>query len=195
MGKIFYIMGKSATGKDTVYNRLLEDKALGLKTVVLYSTRPIRSGEVDGVTYHFRTIPWYEEQEKTGKIIESRVYQTMLGPWYYFVMDDGQIDLEGNNYLMIGTPAAYTKMRAYFGEEVVVPLYLAIDDAERLHRAWRRECGQKKPRFDEMCRRYLADEEDFSEEKLAAAGITGRYRNDDVDKCCEQVKAVIRALL
>lgn len=191
MGKIFYVMGKSATGKDTVFNRLLEDKSLSLKTVVLYSTRPIRAGEVDGVTYHFRSIPWYEEQERAGKVIESRVYPTMLGPWYYFTMDDGQIALDRDSYLMIGTPEAYIKMKAYFGEEAVVPIYLEIDDGERLRRAWARECGQKNPRFDEVCRRYLADEVDFSEEKLTEAGITLRFCNDDVDKCSEAVKDYI----
>ncbi|MBQ4564564.1 MAG: guanylate kinase [Lachnospiraceae bacterium] len=195
MGKIFYVMGKSATGKDTVYNRLLEDPTLPLKTVVLYTTRPIRVGETDGVTYHFRDIPWFKEQEKTGKVIESRVYPTMLGPWYYFTMDDGQIDLTKNSYLMIGTPEGCVKMRAYFGEEPIVPIYLSIDDGERLRRAWARECNQKKPRFDEVCRRYLADEEDFAPDKLLEAGITRTFCNDDVDTCCEQVKAMIRERL
>lgn len=195
MGKIFYVMGKSATGKDTVYNRLLEDPTLPLKTVVLYTTRPIRVGEENGVTYHFRDIPWFLEQEKAGKVIESRMYPTMLGPWYYFTMDDGQIDLENQNYLMIGTPEGCVKLRAYFGEEPIVPIYLEIDDGERLRRAWARECGQKKPRFDEVCRRYLADEEDFAPEKLTEAGITEVFYNDDVERCCEQVKAKIRELM
>ena len=195
MGKIFYLMGKSATGKDTVYNHLLEDADLPLKTVILYTTRPIRVGEVDGVTYHFRDIPWYQEQENSGKVIESRVYPTMLGPWYYFTMDDGPIDLEKDSFLMIGTPEGCVKMRAYFGEEAIVPIYLEIDDGERLRRAWARECGQKKPRFDEVCRRYLADEVDFAEDKLLEAGITERFYNDDVDRCCAQVEAKIRKLI
>lgn len=195
MGKIFYLMGKSATGKDTVYNRLLEDESLPLKTVVLYTTRPIRVGETNGVTYHFRDIPFFLEQEKAGKVIESRVYPTMLGPWYYFTMDDGQIDLENHSYLMIGTPEGCVKMRDYFEGDVMVPIYLEIDDGERLRRAWARECGQKNPRFDEVCRRYLADEADFSEEMLAAARITQRFRNDDVDTCCESVKKLICGLL
>lgn len=191
MEKIFYLMGKSATGKDTVYSRLLEDKSISLKTVVLYTTRPIREGETDGEAYYFRDIPWYLEQEKSGRVIESRVYPTMLGPWYYFTLDDGQIDLKRNSYLMIGTPEAFVKMREYFGAEVMVPIYLEIDNGERLRRAWERERRQKNPRFDEVCRRYLADEADFAEEKLDAAGITHRFRNDDVDRCCGQIRELI----
>ena len=53
MGKIFYILGKSSTGKDTIYKRILNDKSLGLESVVLYTTRPIRDGEIPDVTYHF----------------------------------------------------------------------------------------------------------------------------------------------
>ena len=89
-GKIFYLLGKSASGKDTVYDRLLQDASLCLKPVVIYTTRPIRTGETDGVTYHFRNIPFYKQYENDIHLIESRVYETMLGPWYYFTIDDGQ---------------------------------------------------------------------------------------------------------
>lgn len=44
MGKIFYIMGKSSSGKDTIYRRLLEDKELELRNIILYTTRPMRQG-------------------------------------------------------------------------------------------------------------------------------------------------------
>ena len=50
MGKIFYVMGKSASGKDTIYKELRE-RIPELKTVVLYTTRPIRAGETNGVEY------------------------------------------------------------------------------------------------------------------------------------------------
>lgn len=54
MGKIFYIMGKSSSGKDTIYSRLLEDSQLGLSRIVLYTTRPMREGEQEG-----RGVPFY----------------------------------------------------------------------------------------------------------------------------------------
>ena len=52
MGKIFYLMGKSASGKDTIYKEVRE-RLPELKTIVIYTTRPIRQGERDGVEYHF----------------------------------------------------------------------------------------------------------------------------------------------
>ena len=53
MGKIFYIMGKSASGKDRIYSLLAAHKELNLKTLILYTTRPIRAGEQDGKNYYF----------------------------------------------------------------------------------------------------------------------------------------------
>ena len=60
MGKIFYIMGKSSSGKDTIYENLLGREGLSLHPLIMYTTRPIRAGETDGVQYHFVT----EEQLK-----------------------------------------------------------------------------------------------------------------------------------
>ena len=53
MGRIFYIMGKSASGKDHVYETLMQEKQLSLAPLVLYTTRPIRSGETEGKEYFF----------------------------------------------------------------------------------------------------------------------------------------------
>lgn len=52
MGKLFYIMGKSASGKDTIYQRLLRNPEFSLERLVIYTTRPIRDGELDGREYH-----------------------------------------------------------------------------------------------------------------------------------------------
>ena len=65
MGKIFYVMGKSASGKDTIYKKLLE-RFPGLKTVVTYTTRPIRDGETEGVEYHFTSVPQLEQMKTEG---------------------------------------------------------------------------------------------------------------------------------
>ena len=53
MGKIFYMMGKSSSGKDTIFKEILKKKELNLHQIVLYTTRPARANETDGVQYHF----------------------------------------------------------------------------------------------------------------------------------------------
>ena len=151
MGKIYYLMGKSSSGKDTMFKKLIEDKELALKTIVGYTTRPMREGETEGIEYHFVDEDTMKSLENEGRVIERRSYGTVHGVWNYFTVDDG----------------------------------------ERLQRALDRERTQDKPRYAEMCRRFLADEKDFSEENIARCGINKRYENDDLGKCFEEIKNVI----
>ena len=165
MGKIYYIIGKSSSGKDTIFKELLA-RIPQLKRVVPYTTRPVREGEKNGVEYFFTDEEQVQKLEQAGRIIELRAYDTACGVWKYFTADDGQIDLEAGNYLMIGTLEAYEKMIQYYGAEKIIPLYIEVEDGERLSRALARERQQAQPKYKELCRRFLADEEDFSEEKL-----------------------------
>lgn len=196
MGKIMFIMGKSSSGKDTVYRRLCEDEELGLKTVIMYTTRPKRAGELDGKEYFFRDEEFVSESEKNGKIVELRAYNTIEGVWKYFTLNDEQIDItSSNNYIVIGTLEAYNKYCQYFGKNNIMPIYIQVDNGERLTRALLREKMQDNPKYEEMCRRFLADEQDFAEDNLAQAGVHKRYTNDDLDICLKSIKQdIIKAI-
>ena len=191
MGKIFYMMGKSSSGKDTVYKEIRKELP-ELKTLTLYTTRPMREGEKDGVEYYFVSNEILEQYGEEGKIIELRTYQTVYGDWKYATIDDGQIHLTGSDYLMIGTLESYMKMKAYYGQENLVPLYIEVEDGLRLERALARERMQDVPNYAELCRRYLADRQDFSEEKIAEAGILKRYENIDFDACCREIVRAVK---
>lgn len=194
MGKIFYIMGKSASGKDRIYSILSKEESLGLKRLVLYTTRPIRAGEENGREYYFTDENKLEEFRKTNRLIESRAYNTVHGVWTYFTADDGQINPQGADYLGIGTLESYEKMKEYYGEETVCPIYIQVEDGERLQRALFRERQQENPRYAELCRRFLADQEDFSEENILAAGIRFRFENDDLDNCVGNIIKYIKSM-
>ncbi len=194
MSKIFYLMGKSASGKDTIFKKIKE-AIPELQTIVIYTTRPIREKETDGVEYYFVDEPRLRELQKEGKVIELREYDTVHGVWHYFTVDDGQFDAECN-YLAIGTPESYRAMREYLGEDKLVPIYIEVDDGVRLERALKRERKQAQPKYKEMCRRFLADAEDFSEENLALAGITNRYVNtEEIDDCVDEIVLGIKEKL
>lgn len=187
MGRIYYLLGKSATGKDTLYKEILKRRPK-LRTVTMYTTRPIREGETDGVEYFFTGREELERQLASGKVIESRTYQTIAGPWTYYTVDDGQFDVaDDESCLMIGTLESYEKMCAYFKAGKMVPVYIEVPDGIRLLRAVKREENQKKPNYREVCRRYLADEKDFSEENLERLGLTKRYQNTDMEMCVEEI--------
>ena len=184
MGKIFYLMGKSSSGKDTMFKKLIEDKALGLKTIVGYTTRPMREGERDGVEYFFVDEEKMLSLEAEGKVIERRSYNTVHGIWSYFTVDDGQVNLDSDDkYLLIGTLESYEKVRNYYGKENLIPLYISVDDGLRLQRALDRERQQDNPKYAEMCRRFLADEADFSKENIDRCEITVSYENVDLESC------------
>ena len=157
MSKIYVVMGKSSSGKDTIYKMLLSDKELNLKTITVYTTRPKREGEREGVEYHFVDEKKMMDLEALGKVVERRSYDTVYGVWNYFTVDDEQIDLKNNDYIVIGTLESYEKIRDYYGFSVVCPIYIEVDDGDRLIRAISREKEQDNPKYEEMCRRFLAD--------------------------------------
>lgn len=193
MGKIFYLIGKSCAGKDSIYNILKDDKELDLVPVIRYTTRPIRDGEIDGVNYHFVDMDGYGSLKASGKIIEEQVYHTVHGDWYYFTADDGCIDIEKNSYLAIGVLESFAGTREYFGTGNVIPLYIELDDGERLQRALARERLPENGRYAEMCRRFLADDKDFSEERIRQLGIkdSERFENDDLKECAGRIRTWI----
>lgn len=193
MGKIYCVMGKSSSGKDTVYKKLKEQYK-EFRLIVPYTTRPIREGEKDGVEYYFVDPEQFRAMKEDGKVIESRSYNTKCGIWTYFTADDGQIDLSAADYLLIGTLVSYQALRKYFGEEAIVPVYLEVEDGLRLARALERERRQEKPKYAEMCRRFLADEEDFSEENLIKSGITERFGNEDFTECLNKIQRYIEEI-
>lgn len=195
MSKLFCVMGKSASGKDTLFRRLVEDPDLGLHTVVPYTTRPIRAGEQEGVTYHFVDEAGYQALKCAGKIIEDRAYETVHGLWRYFTADDGQIDLKDGNYMVIGTLEAYRQMLDYFGPEVMVPIYVEVPDGLRLSRALERELSQAQPKYAEMCRRFLADCNDFSEDKIKDCYIAKRYVNIELEQVFLEIKKDVENIL
>ncbi len=184
-------MGKSATGKDTLYKELLKKKDLGIKPVISYTTRPIREGEKEGTEYHFVEKDTYEKLKQEGKVIEYRDYNTVHGVWSYFTVNDSQFQGE-ENVLLINTLEGYEQFVSYFGKEKVIPLYIELEDGMRLSRALRREQTQKEPKYQELCRRFLADSEDFSEDKLTKLGIKERYENRNMRRCLAKLIENIR---
>ncbi|MDD2968514.1 MAG: guanylate kinase [Lachnospiraceae bacterium] len=191
MGKIFYIIGKSSSGKDTIFKKLLEDQDLNLKTIVSYTTRPIRDGEENGVEYYFVDENVVKRAEKDGTLIELRSYHTCHGNWMYFTLADHQIDFTSSDYIMIGTLESYLSLRDYFGKDKVIPILIELDDGIRLQRALDREKCQENPKYQELCRRFLADASDFSTEKIDHAGITRSFYNDDLNRCMREIKEYI----
>ena len=152
MHKIVFIMGKSSSGKDKIFKKLIADEELKLNTIVMYTTRPMRQGESDGAEYYFVSDDTAAKMEAEGRIIEIRAYHTVHGIWKYFTLDDGQIDINKGKYIVIGTLEAYEKFCDHYGKEHLMPIYIDVEDGIRLTRALAREKKQEHPKYAEMCR-------------------------------------------
>lgn len=195
MGKLIVLMGKSASGKDTIYNLLKADESLDLQQIVPYTTRPQRAGEKDGEAYHFVTEEEFNVLLEKGRVIEHRSYHTIHGLWRYFTVEDEQFDLTAHSYLLIGTLEAYVSIVAHFGQEHVVPVMVTLDDGLRLERALSREREQEHPKYEELCRRFLADSADYAQEKVAAAGISRIFENHSSEATAVEISAYIKEQL
>ena len=136
-----------------------------LKPITLLTTRPPRQGEVNGREYYFISQNQMDDLDRNNKLVERRDYETIAGIWSY-ATGANEFNLEQFSYLVAGTWVMYQKYLNYFGPEVLVPCYFELDDGTRLERALRREKETETRNYLEMCRRYLADAQDFTQEKI-----------------------------
>ena len=133
-------------------------------------------------------------KEEAETIIEYRTYNTIYGPWTYATIKDTQFENK-KDLLMEGTLESYNAVKKYFEKESnidVIPIYIQVDDGVRLERALKREKEQANPKYEEMCRRFLADSADFSEDKIKESGITKRFENINLEDCVKEIIKYIK---
>ena len=191
MGTLFCILGKSSVGKDTLFKSIVEDEAIGIAPIIPHTTRPKRESEVDGIHYHFVSEPFMEQLERENKIIEKRQYDTVNGVWHYFT---AAFDIASDqNFITITTPYALGKLAQKVGKENIAVVYLQADDNVRLARSIARESREKQPNYSEVCRRYLADEEDFKSANLFCGFTLFTIdANQDPAACLSQFKDILK---
>ena len=186
--RIFCLVGKSASGKDTLYARILE-RHPELFPVIPYTTRPRRTDEIEGQNYCFVTEEQLRQYEARGQVIEKREYHTVQGLWTYFTP---RFPLDQDRLLITTLEGARALMDVY-GPQAVRVAYLHVDDRTRLLRCMDREERQERPDYTELCRRFLADQSDFAADKLVQ--FPNLYRIDTgsgVEECLEQWEALYR---
>lgn len=163
LNKIVFFIGPSSSGKDTFFSRCLEKYQVN--PIILLTSRPMREGEKDGREYHFINQEKMDLLDAKNKLIERRDYQTKYGVWSY-ATGMNQIDLNEYSYLTPNTWEGYCKFLKIYSKESLIPIYFELDEGVRLQRALGRERKLKNPKYDEMCRRFLADNNDFRKEYL-----------------------------
>lgn len=193
--KIFYILGKSASGKDTIFTELLNNSPLKLGRILMYTTRPMRDNETPGKEYEFVLKEAFLHMFNNKDVAEYRTYYTAHGAWTYFT-PVSELDLSHGSKLGIGTLASYTALKQILGDKII-PIYIEVDNDIRFLRAFMREQNKSVPDYFELCRRYVADEQDFSEMELNNAGISVRFQNNSkhIKECKDNIIRYIQGFL
>lgn len=143
------LAGKSCAGKDTIQKELIK---MGMQSVVSYTTRPPREGEVDGVTYHFITKEEFLEKEEQGFFAETVSYNVASGDeWRY---GSAVQDLTDDKVIIVN-PHGLRQLKKIKSLNPVV-FYITAGEETIWNRL--RERGDDAA---EARRRFKADDEDF----------------------------------
>lgn len=126
--KIFCICGYSASGKDSLTNRV--SKELNIPTLVSHTSRPMREGEKEGLSYYFTDNRFFEKHE--DEFIEQRKYETTHGLWRYG-LHKSELD-NITNGLFIVDRQGYEEMCNKLGEENVISIFIEVPEKELRHR-------------------------------------------------------------
>lgn len=169
------LMGKSASGKDTVVRKLIEQKEY--KRIITWTTRPMRPGEKEGITYHYTSEDDFKKKIKEGFFVEWKSYETVNGTWYYGTALDDIMGARGDDYrIIILTPEGYKRLSSFCSHLVginLLSIYLDVDTKVIRERLIQR--GDDKKEAD---RRIKYDKKDFKEiEKIADVIIENNHRD------------------
>ena len=100
---ILILIGKTSSGKTLIKEKLIEKGFAGITT---YTSRPMRKGEKQDVTYHFISDKDFKQKINEGFFAEWKSYITADGVWYYGTALE---DLKNGEYnsVIILTPDGY----------------------------------------------------------------------------------------
>lgn len=156
MRKIFAVMGKASTGKDTLTKMLSE--TLELPIALSFTTRPMRVGEKQGVEYNFISDDDFWDLHGCDLLAEYTSYEVASGEtWHYGLTKE---ELEKAEYvLVIVNPDGFKQLTEIYGDKVCSILIDAPADV-RIKRYLDRDAVTEE-KAEECCRRFLADQKDF----------------------------------
>lgn len=157
--KIVILTGMSASGKDSIYKKLIKSGFVGLIT---NTTRPQRVNEIDGVDYNFLSQNQFFDLINNGNMIEYRKYNTEFGVWYYGSSAEN-VNLNKHDYVIILTLDGAEAWVNHFGAENCIVFYIDCPKSIREERANKRGSFNQS----EWNRRVITDKQDFAAEKVA----------------------------
>lgn len=130
--RIFIIVGPSGSGKDTM-GAFLKEK--GIPELVSHTTRKIRKGEEDGVSYHFITKEEIDE-------IDMAETSNYAGNFYGLARDEISNKLSSYSYVFAITDInGMEQVKDIYGG-MVIPIFISVDKSDMIERMTER--GDRK---------------------------------------------------
>lgn len=146
------IIGKTASGKDTIVKQLTEKH--GFKRIVTTTTRPMRAGEKEGISYNFISEADFLQKIENGYFAEWKSYDTEFGKWYYGTSVTNICSAD-NKSIVILTPAGFRDVKKIV-KNGLTSIYIYANNETIKNRLIKR--GDDK---NEAQRRLEHDNEDF----------------------------------
>lgn len=166
------ILGKTNSGKDSIVNKLVNEH--GFKRAITYTTRPMRDGEIQDVTYHFITDEEFDKKVNEGFFAEYKTYKTAFGVWKYGSSKESYIKSD-NKTVIILTPDGYRDILETLDEKPTA-IYIYANNQTIKERLKKR--GDNK---EEAERRLIHDNEDFKGVENMVDKIVYNNRSNNID--------------
>lgn len=174
------LLGKSASGKDTVVNNLIHNY-YGYEKIITWTTRPMRPGEKQDLTYHFTDDEDFEEKIEEGFFAEWKKYNSVFGTWYYGTAVE-DVTKDTDDKVIILTPNGYEDIKEYINKEDVLSVYLD-SSVKTLYKRLKFRGDNPK----EIKRRLLHDIKDFKGIKNKV-NVVIKNNTRDLDELTELIK-------
>ncbi len=180
-GILFVMSGPSGTGKGTICEKLLSNEENDVFLSVSSTTREIRKGEVDGVTYNYTTVDKFKEMIANGEMLEYAMYSGN----YYGTPKKTVEDMlsAGKNVLLEIEPQGALKIKEIFPEAVlmfIVPPSMAVLKGRLEDR------GRETP--EQIIERMEVAKWEFNQ----SPKYNYIFVNDDLDECVREVEETMR---
>ena len=175
---ILILVGKTASGKDTILNQLV--KKHGYKKIVTYTSRPMRKGEKQDVTYHFISSQEFQKMIGQGLFAEYKTYNTEFGVWYYgTALED--LEKADDKSVIILTPDGYRDVVNKLSKKPI-SIYLDANNSTIKKRLKKRGDDQK-----EAERRVSHDNDDFKGIENEVDRIVYNNESDTIDGAVQKI--------
>ena len=120
---ILILIGKTSSGKTLIKEKLIEKGFSGITT---HTSRPMRNGEKQDITYHFISEKECRQKIDEGFFAEWKTYITEFGIWYYgTALED--LEKADEKSIIILTPDGFRDVKEKLPNKNIVCIYLYIN--------------------------------------------------------------------